>query len=405
MGISNKKRYNWWFGILVGGLWCALLLAQIYLAQKAFSNQKKVFHNMLDGALEQCLSTVDTVIPSQFDSLISGGLINNGITDESEIGLYNMDTERFVYYTKDSDTIQLTDEGFEYNFLCVSACGSQELYTIYVHLPDLEHRFRLNLLYSLMVMFVLALLILLCFVKFFFGIRRQYEINRFRERMVHNIVHELKTPLTTIDLASQFLQDKSLAKDEATMDSYLKMISEETKSIQTLVDEVLTVFSSNDLLERNKTDVYIHKLLKIVENIHHLAIVECNGVVNFDFQADRDVVYGDLTHLSNAFSNLIDNAIKYRKGDLELTIATRNVGNAIEISFTDTGLGIEQSNLPFIFEPFARFNTDNEHYVKGYGLGLDYVNQVVKNHKGSVKVESELNQGSTFVVTLPLKTN
>ena len=262
-----------------------------------------------------------------------------------------------------------------------------------------------SIITSFAILAVLVILLLFCFIRFFLGIRRQYKINEFRENMVHNMVHELKTPLTTIDLASQFLQDKSIAKDEATMNSYLRMISDESKSVRDLVDQMLTVFSLEKVVDQNKTDVFINRLLKTVAKIHQLSLDECHGVINFDLQAERDVVFGDLTHLSNAFSNLIDNAIKYRRDDLVLTIGTQNVGNTIKISFADNGMGIDKANLSLIFEPFTRFNTDNEHYVKGYGLGLDYVNKVVKFHKGSISVDSVLHQGSTFVLTLPLKTN
>lgn len=262
-----------------------------------------------------------------------------------------------------------------------------------------------SIITSFAILAVLVILLLFCFIRFFLGIRRQYKINEFRENMVHNMVHELKTPLTTIDLASQFLQDKSIAKDEATMNSYLRMISDESKSVRDLVDQMLTVFSLEKVVDQNKTDVFINRLLKTVAKIHQLSLDECHGVINFDLQAERDVVFGDLTHLSNAFSNLIDNAIKYRRDDLVLTIGTQNVGNTIKISFADNGMGIDKANLSLIFEPFTRFNTDNEHYVKGYGLGLDYVNKVVKYHKGSISVDSVLHQGSTFVLTLPLKTN
>jgi len=262
-----------------------------------------------------------------------------------------------------------------------------------------------SIITSFAILAVLVILLLFCFIRFFLGIRRQYKINEFRENMVHNMVHELKTPLTTIDLASQFLQDKSIAKDEATMNSYLRMISDESKSVRDLVDQMLTVFSLEKVVDQNKTDVFINRLLKTVAKIHQLSLDECHGVINFDLQAECDVVFGDLTHLSNAFSNLIDNAIKYRRDDLVLTIGTQNVGNTIKISFADNGMGIDKANLSLIFEPFTRFNTDNEHYVKGYGLGLDYVNKVVKYHKGSISVDSVLHQGSTFVLTLPLKTN
>ena len=113
---------------------------------------------------------------------------------------------------------------------------------------------------------------------------------------------------------------------------------------------------------------------------------------------------GDRDHLLNGFSNLIDNAIKYRNGDLVITISTKNVGNVIEIQFADNGIGIDKANQSLIFEPFARVNTENKHYVKGYGLGLNYLSQIVKYHKGTIKLESELGNGARFFVYLPLKT-
>ena len=268
------------------------------------------------------------------------------------------------------------------------------------------HQTTWSIIASYMTLAVLVILLLFCFIRFFLGIRRQYKINELRENMVHNMVHELKTPLTTIDLASQFLQDTSVVKDEATMKSYLRMISDESKSVRDLVDQMLTVFSLEKQSDENMTDVYINRLLKTVANIHQLSLAECHGQIHYDLQAEHDVVFGNLTHLSNAFSNLIDNAIKYRREeDLVLTISTQNVGDSIKISFADNGMGIDKANLSLIFEPFARINTDNEHYVKGYGLGLDYVNHVVKHHKGTISVESRMHQGSTFEVTLPLKLN
>lgn len=222
--------------------------------------------------------------------------------------------------------------------------------------------------------------------------------------MVNSITHEIKTPLTTISLASQLLLDDSIEMDEQTKRSYLKMISDETKSIQDLVEEVLTMFR-NKKTSRQRVEIPIHKLLPTVLEVHRLSLNDCHGKVVFDFQAENDVVMGDLPHLANAFSNLIDNAIKYRKDPLVITISTRNVGNNIEIRVSDNGIGIAKSDQKLIFEPFTRMNTENEHYVKGYGLGLNYVLNIVEYHKGTIKVESELQQGAAFILTLPLKNN
>lgn len=404
--MKNKKtnKNYWLLGLLLGVVWCIMLVAQTRLVRKAYSNQKDVFNLKLDEALSQTLSPIDTIYPEQLDSVISGGLARFGIDDPYELGLYSPEESCFIYATAGTDTVRVVKEGFKFNIVCGTPSGQLDMRLLYLGFPSIEHKIHWNTVMSYFGVIVLTLLVLFCFVRFFLGIRRQHRINEFRENMVHNMVHELKTPLTTIDLASQFLQDESVVKDEAMTQSYLKMISDESKSVRGLVDQILTVFSSEKLLEHNETDVYVNRLLTTVANIHHLALVECKGELHFDLQAERDVVYGDITQLSNAFSNLIDNAIKYRNGNLVLNISTQNVGNTIRISFADNGMGIEASNLPLIFEPFTRFNTENEHYVKGFGLGLNYVDHVVKNHKGTISVESELHHGTTFVITLPLKT-
>ena len=251
---------------------------------------------------------------------------------------------------------------------------------------------------------IVLVLILFCFICLLFILLKQRKINIFRERMVHNMAHELKTPITSIGLASQLLLDDSVELDRPTEQMYLRMISDEVKTMETLLDEALMVFQSSKT-QRERKDIYVHRLLKTVAEVHRLSLNECHGEIVFDFQAEQDVVFGDLVHLANSFSNLIDNAIKYRQGAPLITISTRTAGENIEIRFSDNGIGIDKADQKMIFEPFTRMNTDNAHYVKGYGLGLNYVLHVVKYHKGTIKVESELGKGATFIVSLPLKIN
>ena len=221
--------------------------------------------------------------------------------------------------------------------------------------------------------------------------------------MAHFITHEVKTPLTTINLSTQMLRDDSLTIDKEARHSYLDMIAEETKVLETLVNEVLTVFKLKNGPGEEKADVEMHKLLQEVCKVYGPQLDECQAKVHCDFQADVDLVSGNYIHLFNAFSNLVDNAIKYRKDPLRLGISTRNTDNGIEIRVADNGIGISKENLSFIFEPFARFNTDNAHYVKGFGVGLNYVKHIVEFHKGTVNVESKLGEGTVFIVKLPLK--
>ena len=249
---------------------------------------------------------------------------------------------------------------------------------------------------------IILVLILLCFFCVLYILAKQRKINVFRERMLNTMAHELKTPITSVGLASQLLLDESVEIDPPTRRMYLQMISDEAKTMESLLEEALMVFRSNKT-QRERKDVHIHRMLKAVVEVHRLSLNERHGEVVFDFQAEKDVVFGDMVHLANSFSNLVDNAIKYNDGVPLITISTEVVGENIEIRFADNGIGIDKSDQRMIFEPFVRMNTDNAHYVKGFGLGLNYVLHVVKYHKGTIKVESELGKGATFIVSLPLK--
>ena len=128
-----------------------------------------------------------------------------------------------------------------------------------------------------------------------------------------------------------------------------------------------------------------------------------NGTLTTDLGAEHSIVYGDEIHLTNVIFNLLDNALKYRREEepLKLRITTRNDGNHMVISIEDNGIGIKRENLHKIFDRFYRVHTGNRHDIKGFGLGLAYVKQIVSLHDGNIHAESQYGQGTNFVITLP----
>lgn len=388
--------------ILLSTVWTLLLTVQIRMAKKVYSHQKDLFAVQLNTVFEDVLASVDTVDYSMLDSLVSLSLQNHDIMYLYDLGVYSNDKGEFLLLTENADTEALLESGFRYKLLLLTNEGAH-LETILLHFPSLVKKFRREMISGYLVIILLLLLLLCCFINFFYIILKQRKINIFREKMVHFIIHELKTPLTTINLSTQLLKDDTVVTDEAAKNSYLDIIAEETHVLKSLVDEVLTVFRNENMTIADMNEVAMHNLLKEVCKVHAPQLKECEAEVVFNFSAEHDTVLGNYTHLFNAFSNLVDNAIKYRKGKLELTFTTQDLGNVIEISLADNGIGISNDNLPLIFEPFSRFNTDDAHYVKGFGLGLNYVKHIVEYHKGTVKVESQLGKGTVFIVTLPLK--
>lgn len=388
--------------VLLAAIWSLLLAVQIRLAKKAYSHQKDLFAVKLNTVFEDALASVDTVDYNVLDSLVSISLRKHDVPYPHDLGVYSDDEGKFLLLTENADTEALLESGFRYKLLLVT---NEEAHheTILLHFPSLVKKFRRDMIFGYLAISLLLLLLLCCFVNFFHIILKQRRIYLFREKMAHFITHELKTPLTTINLSTQLLKDDSVVTDEATKNSYLDMIAEETKVLESLVEEVLTVFRLESVPLAEMNEVGIHNLLEEVGKAYIPKLNECEAEVNFNFKAEQDVVLGNYTHLFNAFSNLFDNAIKYRKSQLRLNVSTQNKDCGIEIRVADNGIGIREENLPLIFEPFSRFNTDDAHYVKGFGLGLDYVKHIVEYHKGTVKVESKLGEGTIFSVTLPLK--
>jgi len=233
---------------------------------------------------------------------------------------------------------------------------------------------------------------------------RQKRNTEIRTDFINNITHEFKTPIATIALACEGLEDPNLQTEISLKETYISIIKEENNRLKTMVSNILQLAQLNKGQLKMKMDYFdMHKLITKVTNAVSLQISAAKGSIKLQLNAVNAFIIGDMTHIENIIINMVENAIKYSKEQPVIEIETYNIKKYFVLSIKDYGIGIAKKNQKRIFQEFYRVTSGNIHNTKGHGLGLGYVKKVVLLHAGYIEVKSELNKGTVFIVYLPTK--
>ena len=264
------------------------------------------------------------------------------------------------------------------------------------------------LLQTMWFMLLLSVVIILVLISAFYytisTIFKQKKLSIIKNDFISNMTHEFKTPISTISLASEMLSDTSIATTPEKQARFIKMIRDENKRLSVLVESILqTSILDKGEFKLKRSDVDAHEIINQALANTQLLIDTREGSISVNLEATKSIINADKVHLTNIVFNLIDNAIKYSKENPVVVVSTKDAKNGIEISIKDNGIGISKENQRKIFDKFFRVPTGNVHNVKGFGLGLSYVQAVVFKHYGTINVNSELEKGSTFTIILPYK--
>lgn len=279
------------------------------------------------------------------------------------------------------------------------------MYYLKVYFPT-KRDYIMSSLNYIIPSFIMTFVLLVVFVITIYLIFRQKKLTDMKNDFINNMTHEFKTPISTISLAAQMLNDSSVRKSSNMLEHISNVINDETKRLRFQVEKVLQM----SMFERQKATLKLQDVdaNTIVENIIHtfkIKVEKYGGHIEAVLKAEQSIIHVDEMHFTNVIFNLLDNAVKYRREDesLKLSVTTRDVsGGRLEVTVADNGIGIRREDLKKIFEKFYRVPTGNLHDVKGFGLGLAYVNKMVRELGGQITVESELGQGTRFIITLPL---
>lgn len=367
-----------------------------YVYQKALLDE--VVYNILYTAGDKPLK--ERVNFKLLDQDIRAELLNNGVNIPYHFTVSTADG-REVYRCPD-----YTEEGqaHTYSQVLFRNDPSSKMGVVKIHFPDIDSYIFSSIRFMIpSVMFTLV--ILFTFIFTIFVIFRQKRYTEIKNDFINNMTHELKTPIASISLAAQMLNDNSVTKSPAMMQHLGGVINDESKRLRFLVEKVLqmSMFDRKKAVFKKK-QLDLNEMVENIANSFTLRVEHTGGKIYTEIEAVDSAIYVDEMHFQNVIFNLMDNAVKYRRQDqpLDVYLKTWNDNEHLYLSIRDTGMGIKRENLKKIFEKFYRVHTGNIHDAKGFGLGLAYVKKIVDLHKGDIQVESEYGKGTKFTIILPV---
>ncbi|MFC2152054.1 sensor histidine kinase [Bacteroidota bacterium] len=367
---------------------------------KTSDKYTKVFNKMIIE-YETRLKPIDERLNiSKLDTLIKYEILEKGFDKDYEYAIFNSSL----------DSIEKKSEGFQKEFL--PKAHKANLFPndivkkgtfLYLYLPG-KNSFVYNSISFMLIGSIFFTIIII--IIFFITIKitfRQKKLSEIKSDFINNMTHEFKTPIATISLAADSIENPKVISNQDKINQYLKIIKEENRRMNNQVESVLQI----SLLEKEKFKVNLfefdlHDLIqKAIENIN-LKIIERKGKLNVMLHAENPFAMVDETHFLNIIHNLLDNAIKYSPNNLVINLKTQNQNGKINITVEDHGIGIKKEELVRIFDKFYRVSTGNIHNVKGFGLGLSYVKAIVNEFNGNIYATSEFGKGSKLEISLPI---
>jgi two-component system phosphate regulon sensor histidine kinase PhoR len=375
-------------------------LALTKVRDRLISSNKETSNIYLDPVKQiqenyYVVSFYDTLPKSQLKPLIDEEFGKYYIKKNYQLGVYDCFTDSIIFdkFTTGQKKIPLKWEhdGYYFGVFFTDLSKQEPIKT--TTLPYIYILGSLVILIAAFYLFYLARSIL-----------KQKKISEITYDFINNMTHELKTPISTISLSADVLLQSEENKKNERLNRYLSIIKTENKRLENQVERVLQIAK----LDKNKIDlnfesIDIHKIIETCIETFSVPVIQRKGKIAKNLTASETIISGDIIHITNIIYNLFDNANKYSPKAPVITIETKNLNNVIKIVISDEGIGIKKEDCNEIFNKFYRVSTGDVHNVKGFGLGLYYVKQMILKHHGNIEIESIYKKGSQFTLTFPLE--
>ncbi|MDQ3141545.1 MAG: HAMP domain-containing histidine kinase [Bacteroidota bacterium] len=361
-------------------------------------------------------SLEDRIDPKELSSLIRQELTELNIDLDYTFGVMDNSSKNFVILNENfvvniGRNPNASSPGFDLRQVLQESAYEVSLFpsidgspgTLKIFFPN-KTRWLWSTIWPILVLtLLLTAMILSCFTFVIWVVFRQKKLSEIKNDFVNNMTHEFKTPIATINLASDSILSPKIINDPERIRRFADIIKQENRRMLSQVEKVLqmALLDKHDF-QLNLRQVNLHEIIhQAVANIN-LQVQQREGYIQQDLKADYFIIMADQTHLANIIYNLLDNANKYSPDPPKIIVSTQNRGNQIIIKVKDEGIGISKDAQNMIFEKFYRVPTGNLHNVKGFGLGLSYVKAMVLAHNAKIDVESELGKGSCFTLRFEL---
>jgi two-component system, OmpR family, phosphate regulon sensor histidine kinase PhoR len=391
-----------------------LMVVQLYWFNRAFDVAERQFDHTVQIALKRVADAVSedaevkklssnfffVATTADLDSEALDTMLNKefglrSINLDYELGVYNAEDDTLVYgkYV-DVSGKKWFDSKFSKKHSSLSSADRN----FAVYFPAKQ-----SFLVGQLGIWIFSTLILLLMMLFFaFAIAsllRERKYAELKSDFINNMTHEFKTPVTNINIAAEILKNKLAGQDANNV--YIDILLKENEKLRHKIDAVLLGSTAEYQTRFSFAEMDIHQLIRECAETFQLKIEERSGSIQLDFNAKSSLIKGDRELLAHAISNVIDNAEKYSPSRPNILVRTRDHDKVIEIDIVDRGMGIPSGMTSKVFDKFFRVKSGDVHNVKGFGLGLNFVRNVIKSHKGHISLSSELQAGTEVRIFLP----